>query len=228
MSKAYQGRPPLWQLIQQECPDRTKAECQQAADKLARCHRDILYRCNNPESRGYERYGGRGITVCAEWADAGTGAVAFVRWALGAGWAPGLEIDRVDNDGNYEPDNCRWVTHIINCYNRGITHIRTIPIPARIVRQWVGCNGTTWSTLLNGGTEAITNELIRQRELQNAEQAERTERLRRGRCPICGEQTAHVLRVKAGNGHRVIVGCPACLSYDDIYFAAVDAGAIKG
>ena len=227
MSKAYPGHPPLWRLIQQERPEWTTKECQLAAYGLARCHRGILYRCNNPERNEYERYGGRGITVCPEWGAGYAGVAAFVLWALSHGWAPGLEIDRRDNDGNYEPGNCRWVSHTINCYNRGITHARTIPIPARIVRQWVGCNGTAWSALLNGGPEAIANELIRQRELHNAEQAERTERLRRGRCPICGERTTHVLRAKAGNGRRVIVGCTACLSYDDIFSAAHDAGAIK-
>jgi hypothetical protein len=63
-------------------------------------------RCENPQNKNYDRYGGDGILVCEEWHD----AAIFIDWALSHGYEEGLTLDRTDNDGDYEPSNCRWVT----------------------------------------------------------------------------------------------------------------------
>lgn len=66
--------------------------------------KNIRDRCRNPKNQDYHSYGGRGIKCCF------SGLPEFVEWALSAGWAPGLTVDRVDNDGNYSVGNCRIAT----------------------------------------------------------------------------------------------------------------------
>ena len=70
-------------------------------------------RCYNKNNPAYHRYGGRGITVCDKWKN------SFIAFFADMGKRPSLkyQIDRIDNDGNYEPNNCRWVTSAINCQN---------------------------------------------------------------------------------------------------------------
>ena len=72
-------------------------------------------RTTNANKSDYQRYGGRGISVCKEWFNH---FIVFNTWAIGNGYKEGLEIDRINNDGNYCPDNCRWVTHVENSRNR--------------------------------------------------------------------------------------------------------------
>lgn len=85
----------------------------------------IRQRCNNPNDRRYKDYGGRGIALCNEWND----YRAFEEWSMNNGYSKELELDRIDNDKGYSPDNCRWVERIVNNHNRRITaKIEGVPL----------------------------------------------------------------------------------------------------
>lgn len=81
---------------------------------------NIKSRCYNKNRSNYKYYGGRGITVCDEWRN---DPASFISWALDNKWEKGLEIDRINNDGSYSPENCRFVTRQINMGNRRLTVI---------------------------------------------------------------------------------------------------------
>lgn len=72
-------------------------------------------RCYNPNFPKYSIYGKRGVRVCQLWKD---NYVIFKRWALKNGYKDSLSIDRIDNDGNYCPENCRWATAHQQCVNQ--------------------------------------------------------------------------------------------------------------
>lgn len=86
--------------------------------RLYRIWNDMRSRCDRPQNSNYKWYGGRGISYAPEWKTFS----CFLKWALANGYRDGLEIDRIDTDGNYTPENCRFVTHQINCQNRRKKH----------------------------------------------------------------------------------------------------------
>lgn len=83
----------------------------------------MIHRCYDDTNPKYYRYGGRGISVCDEWRN---DYDTFYNWAINNGYQLGLSIDRINNDGNYEPSNCRWATKKQQqrnmCRNKMITY----------------------------------------------------------------------------------------------------------
>ena len=93
---------------------------------------DMKHRCSNPNCRAYKNYGGRGITVCEEWQQ----YQPFRDWALHNGYSDELTLDRMDTNGNYEPDNCRWITKQEQCFNKRTSHLVTYQGVTQTVSQW--------------------------------------------------------------------------------------------
>lgn len=107
-------------------------------------------RCTNTNDARYKDYGGRGITICKEWRD---DFEEFYDWAMANGYGEELTIDRINNDGNYEPSNCRWVTRKEQNANQRSN-------------RWITYNGETktiteWARTLNINHSALTRRLQR-------------------------------------------------------------------
>lgn len=87
---------------------------------LYRRWKNMRQRCNNPNNPRYKDWGGRGIRVCDEWQKS---YLSFFNWSIANGYKKELELDRINNNGNYEPSNCRYVTHQQNCSNQRTTKL---------------------------------------------------------------------------------------------------------
>lgn len=89
-------------------------------------------RCLNKNCKNYPSYGGRGIKICEEWYNFEN----FYKWSMNNGYEEGLSIDRIDNDGCYCPENCRWVTMMQQCYNRRSNHYIEYNGKTQTITQW--------------------------------------------------------------------------------------------
>lgn len=89
--------------------------------RLYRIWNGMKTRCYRTYHTSYKNYGGRGIRVCEEWYD---DFEVFEKWAISNGYTDNLSIDRIDNDGNYEPENCRWVNSNIQNLNKRVRMYR--------------------------------------------------------------------------------------------------------
>lgn len=91
-------------------------------------------RCTSEKYSLYHRYGGRGIKVCKEWDES---FESFVQWAINSGYKDGLTIERIDNDGDYCPENCRWATPTEQANNRSTNRIVTVNGKDDTLANWV-------------------------------------------------------------------------------------------
>lgn len=101
----------------------------------------MMERCLNPKHQSYVNYGARGITVCDRW-------LSFDNFFSDMGERPaGLQVDRINNDGNYEPSNCRWVTPLQNSRNKRVNVSITIKGETRCVSEWAEITGLCDETI---------------------------------------------------------------------------------
>lgn len=106
-------------------------------------------RCYNSNDKFYHRYGGRGIKICDEWLE---NPMSFEKWSMENGYTDELTIDRINVDGNYCPENCRWVTGIFNAKYKSTT--RLINVDGEIH------TGSDWARILGLGP-SIINKYVR-------------------------------------------------------------------
>lgn len=105
----------------------------------------MMDRCENPNVQNYGLYGGRGIRVCDEWHD----IQEFEKWAEQTGYEPGLTLDRIDVNGDYCPNNCRWATRKEQANNRRNTLYITFLGETHTLSEWAEILGVNRSTLNN-------------------------------------------------------------------------------
>lgn len=104
----------------------------QAGTRLYMIWNSMKQRCENEKDTGYKNYGGRGISVCKEWEEFSP----FFEWAIAHGYEDKLTIDRKDNDGNYNPTNCRWISVRDQNRNKRNNHLITYKNKTMCIRDW--------------------------------------------------------------------------------------------
>ena len=111
--------------------------------RLYQIWQGIRGRCNNPNDESYYNYGGRKIRICKDWDE----FINFYYWAINNGYSEGLTIDRINSNGNYDPDNCRWADYKTQGNNTRRNHKLTYKGITKTMAEWAELKGIKYSTL---------------------------------------------------------------------------------
>lgn len=114
--------------------------------RLYRILGQMKNRCNNKKSKDYKSYGARGIKICNEWLN---NFMLFYNWSINNGYKENLTIDRIDVNGNYEPNNCRWVDLETQANNKRNNKLITYNGKTQTLSQWAKELKIKYSTLNN-------------------------------------------------------------------------------
>ena len=134
----------------------------QKKTRLYHIWQGMKQRCFWPKSPIYKYYGGRGITVCDEWKN---DFLSFAEWSKISGYSDSLTLDRIDTDGNYEPNNCRWSTYKEQERNKRNNRLIEFRGETKTMTDWCETFGfrtdTVWRRLKRGWSieEALTKPL---------------------------------------------------------------------
>lgn len=104
-----------------------------AKHRLYKIWENLKFRCLNKKCNSFKNYGNRGITVCIDWLN---NFENFYTWAIANGYKDDLTIDRIDNNGNYESDNCRWVNAKKQANNRRSNRLITYNNETHTLSEW--------------------------------------------------------------------------------------------
>lgn len=137
-------------LMREECGNRRRKHGLYK-DRLYHSFYNIKQRCENPKATAYQSYGGRGIAVRWEnWQD-------FRNWALTHGYKEGLTLDRIDVNGDYSPENCRWITQAEQMRNTRKTRYLTYQGERKPLIEWCEILGLKFGTVATRVTRGWTN-----------------------------------------------------------------------
>lgn len=125
------------------CGCKTKKHGFAHKERLYETWKNMRRRCLDPKNKRYAQYGGRGITVCPEWGDYAT----FREWAMASGYKDDLTIDRIDVDGNYCPENCRWANAEVQANNVSRNRMLSYGGKSMTMAQWARKLKVTYSAL---------------------------------------------------------------------------------
>lgn len=119
--------------------------------RIRRIWANMKSRCYNPNNHGYKYYGQKGVSVCSEWLHFPN----FVAWASTNGYRNNLSIDRIDGNGNYEPQNCRWVDNFIQANNTSRNHFTELGTIGELSRKYNINYGTLTNRIKRAKMNAI-------------------------------------------------------------------------
>lgn len=135
-------------------------------NRLYRIWKHMKERCSNPNVKCYKRYGGKGVKVCDEWLH---DFKAFYDWAMANGYSEDLTLDRIDYNGSYSPENCRWATYKQQANNTSRNLVYEYDGRVMTLSQWSEYTGINYMTLMGRikrglPLEDVFNPHIRTRE----------------------------------------------------------------
>lgn len=122
------------------CLKRETLENSKVRKSLRKVYDNVLYRCYKETNISYENYGAKGTKVCEEWRKS---FQSFFDWAIQNGYAKGLQLDRIDYTGDYEPSNCRWISPKQNNLNKSTNKTFTIKGMTKTYTEWAEIAGIT-------------------------------------------------------------------------------------